>query len=602
MAEERLPFFTNRFTSVSATFYERLNHDTIILKREQRGERKKKTKHRAKTDSPQSNGIRFSISDLSPPTTRILPTLYTSRAGISLYDAQYSATTGERIPIPDKTIQTVTNELVQFKRTCAEFGVPASNVTIIATEATRTAVNSAEFRQCIKDATQWEVSMLAKEEEGRVGALGVATSLGEVNGLVMDLGGGSTQLTWLSKSADGVIGMPERGAVSMPFGAAALTKRLGEAEKEGHGAKQRFADEVKLAIKTAYDSLRVPAELHQLAKDEGGFALYLSGGGFRGWGFVLMSQHAVQPYPIAVINGLVVKREEFLDTASVQAAVQDFHDNDDAIFRVSQRRASQVPAVAFLVKALSEALPEIKEVRFCQGGVREGYLFSSLPDNIRKQSPVAVATSPLALPLSEHFAHLLQSSLPASSGKPKGHGPKKNPQHWFNPALLTSLANMLNYFSTHPKDIRAASALRSTTTGVLASAHGLAHEERALLALALCERWGGEKDLPPSDLPFYRSFQALVGPWLSWWAYYLGRVGALVGEVYPSGRGREFLTLRTAWDETGKGNELLVLQARTVDGRVHELFADELEQIQKAGKKKNWIGGKDGHGHRVDVV
>ena len=539
------------------------------------------------------------MSDLSPPTARILPTLYTSRAGISLYDAQYSAS-GERIPIPDSVQSTVISELIRFKRTCADFGVPSANVTVLATEATRTAVNSVEFRQRVKTATGWDVTMLAKEEEGRVGALGVATSLGQVKGLVMDLGGGRTQLTWLVSSAEGSIRMPANGAVSMPFGAAALMRRLTEAERDGSAARQRFADEVRDTIRRAYDSLDVPHELKDMAKDDDGFALYLSGGGFRGWGFVLMSQHAIQPYPIAVINGLVVKREEFLDTALVKAAVQDFEQSDDAIFRVSQRRASQVPAVAFLVKALSEALPQIKEVRFCQGGVREGYLFSKLPDAIRQQSPIAVATIPLAPPAAQHFYSLLRGALPPSSTKhPKK--PKKSPQHIFNSAVLTALANTLNYYSTHPKDIRAASALRSTTTGVLASAHGLAHEERAILALALCERWGGAADLPPSDIPFFRSFQALVGPWASWWAYYLGRVTALVGEVYPSGQGQEVLSFATAWGSTSKDNDLLILHVRTTDGHAQELFYGEIEQIRKAGKKKNWIGGKDGYGHRVDV-
>ncbi|KAL1311024.1 hypothetical protein AAFC00_001242 [Neodothiora populina] len=546
-----------------------------------------------------SNGVRFSISDLSPPTTRILPTLYTSRAGISLYDAQYSPS-GERVAIPEKIIKAVTNELEQFKRTCADFGVPAANVTVLATEATRTAINSGDFRQRIKDVTGWEVSMLAKEEEGRVGALGVATSLGVVRGLVMDLGGGSTQLTWLTTTPEGAIQMPARGAVSMPFGAAALTRRLGEAERAGGNARDVFADEVKTTIKNAYESLEVPAELHHLAKAEGGFALYLSGGGFRGWGFVLMSQHAVQPYPIPVINGLVVQRSDFLDTVGVQATLQEDMDNDDAIFRVSQRRASQVPAVAFLVRALSEALPQIKQVRFCQGGVREGFLFSRLIDDVRMQRPVTVATQPLAAPGASHYASLLAASLPASPSSFTDR--QAGSEATFTPALLAALGNMLNYYSTHPKDIRAASALRSTTTGVLASAHGLAHEERAILALTLCERWGGASDLPPADLPFFRSMQALAGAWSAWWARYLGRVAALVGEVYPSGRGREVLALSARWGATGKGNNQIVLQARTKDGRVRELFGDELAQIGKAGKKKHWIGGKDGCGHRVEVA
>ncbi|THX47206.1 Ppx-GppA-domain-containing protein [Aureobasidium pullulans] len=463
-----------------------------------------------------SNGIRFSITDLSPPTTRILPTLYTSRAGISLYDAQYS-TSGDRIAIPEKTIAKVIDKLTHFKRTCADFRVPESNITILATEATRTAVNSAEFRSAIKSATDWEVQLLAKEDEGRVGALGVATSLGEVKGLVMDLGGGSTQLTWLvSDSHTGEIKMPREGAVSMPFGAAALSRRLEEAEKQGKGAKKALAEEVKQRITEAFKSLDVPHELTEMAKKEGGYALYLSGGGFRGWGFVLMSQHKVNPYPIPVINGFRAARSDFLDTTAVQAAAMDVDsDEDSAIFRVSQRRANQVPAVAFLVTALSEALPHIKEVRFCQGGVREGYL---------------------------------------------------------------------------------------TTTGILASAHGLSHSERCTLALLLCERWGGSKDLPPTDIAFFHSMQSLAGAEQAWWARYLGRVGALVGAVYPSGRGEKAMSLSSTFSVSKKGDRVLVLRTGDQEGKsLRGIVEEEVKKVEKAGKKKNWIGGKEGWGIKVEV-
>lgn len=67
--------------------------------------------------------------------------------------------------------------------------MPSDKIRILATEATRTATNSVDFRQQIKNATGWEVDMLPKEVEGRIGALGVASSFSNVEGLVMDLGG-----------------------------------------------------------------------------------------------------------------------------------------------------------------------------------------------------------------------------------------------------------------------------------------------------------------------------------------------------------------------------------------------------------------------------
>ncbi len=88
-------------------------------------------------------------------------------------------------------IDDVLASLARFKTACSDFGVPDANIKILATEATRTAENSVEYRQQINDATGWEVEMLPKEAEGRIGALGVASSFSDVRGLVMDLGGAS---------------------------------------------------------------------------------------------------------------------------------------------------------------------------------------------------------------------------------------------------------------------------------------------------------------------------------------------------------------------------------------------------------------------------
>ena len=134
-----------------------------------------------------SNGIRFSITDLSPASARSLPTVYQDREGISLFDAQYS--TGVKGPIPQETIDEVLSSLKKFKTVCTDFGVSETNVRILATEATRNAENSEDYRRQIKSATGWEVDLLPKEAEGKIGAMGVASSFATVEGLVMDLGG-----------------------------------------------------------------------------------------------------------------------------------------------------------------------------------------------------------------------------------------------------------------------------------------------------------------------------------------------------------------------------------------------------------------------------
>ncbi|KAI7161588.1 hypothetical protein D0864_14630 [Hortaea werneckii] len=546
-----------------------------------------------------SNGIRFSISNLQPPLTRILPTIYQHRVGISLYDAQHPPG-GERRPVPDEVISAVTSSFQRFKRTCEDFGVLDENVIVLATEATRTAPNSAEFRQRIKERTGWDVTMLSKEEEGQTGAMGVASSLPNVTGIVMDLGGGSTQLSWLFRQeGSGEIVMPANGAVSMPYGAAAMSQRLQEAEKTG--TVQELRKEVQSAVTEAYQHLDVPGNLQESAERLGGFTLYLSGGGFRGWGYLLMNQHRVSPYPVPVINGFKASRKEFLGTDHVrQAAATALKEDEDDVFRISERRAGQVPAVAFLVDALAEALPQIKEVRFCQGGVREGHLFSLMLGEIAHQHPLVVATEQFdSTKSSPAVTDLLTAAFPPGSTS----GAIDDYKSVFHTEMLEAFANLIYYFSSHPKDLQATSALRSTTSGVLASAHGIPHEDRTLLALLLCNRWGG--DVPPSDRQFKHSLEQLIdSPWTLWWINYVAAVTQLTASVFPAGinqRNKDRMSLSAKWESHKKQQSLLSLRIDMDSASTAEAVEKETNAIEKVGKKKRWIGGKDGVGHKVSV-
>lgn len=223
-----------------------------------------------------SNGIRFSISDLSPPTARILPTVYQDRCDISLYDAQYDGDT--KVPIPDNVIEELLTALFRFRTVCEDFGVPNDRIKIVATEATRTAVNSDAFLQRIKSKLGIEIDLLSKEEEGRIGALGIASSFDRAEGLVMDLGGGSVQLNWLRLNN----GCAEiSGSVSLPYGAAAMTRRLGKVISKKD--KDQLYQEVTSEITKAFATLDLKDILQQRSNAGERLHIFLSGGGFRGW-------------------------------------------------------------------------------------------------------------------------------------------------------------------------------------------------------------------------------------------------------------------------------------------------------------------------------
>ncbi|KAK6359837.1 hypothetical protein TWF696_000971 [Orbilia brochopaga] len=550
-----------------------------------------------------SNGIRFSISTLHPLTARVLPTLFTDRAAISLYDAQFQYSTISlshvKSPIPEATIAAITTALQRFKNVCATFRVPEAQIRVVATEATRTAPNSDEFRAAIYDAVGWRVELLAKEDEGRVGALGIASSFATVEGLVMDLGGGSTQLSWMVtrqgdvKTAD--------AAVSLPFGAAALTKKLATALDAT--AIHAVAENIREELTKAVSSLKLPKELEEAAKREGGYTLYLSGGGFRGFGYLLLAGHEISPYPLPIINGFSASRDEFAKLAdSVGLELTNAQQEElSSQFRISGRRAEQVPAVAFLVRNLLKSLPAIKEVVFCQGGVREGCLFDKLDVTTRAANPLVVATGVFAPPGAGKLARLIGDALP-----------KSTPEVFWQLGVVSALANLLTYHAGVPREGRAAAGLHFTTTGQLGGTHGLTHHERVLLGLCLCARWGGE--VAEGENGFRARLERVVGGEMAWWARYIGSVAQAVGAVFPGGImlegeggrdspvGAESRRLRRrlsevdgkisffARDQERKGQLDIVLRIRVAKDdpdTAAVMVRKAAEDVEKVGKKKH---------------
>lgn len=447
----------------------------------------------------------------------------------------------------------VISAFLHFQLFCTDFGVPFKNIRIIATEATRKAINGQEFVDRVARETGLRVEILSQSDEGETGAWGIASSASEVCGLVMDLGGGSTQITWMM-TRDGTMKTSPKGAFSFPYGAAALTQRLELIEKnaktknEAEALRQALRSEMKANFLRAYNGLEIPNELVEQAQEDGGFTLYLSGGGFRGWGYLLLYQAQMHKkhYPISIINGFVARKKDFTDTKRLKRVAKDAK----RIFRVSDRRRAQVPAVAFLINVLAEIIPYgINEAHFCQGGVREGVLFRTLDPEIRKKSPIEVATQPFARPLSPKLAKLLRNAMP------KRERPALKVLDWTDieddwdevpslelmrkiPTTLTkhllhAFANMLYAHANMSKELSSSAALYTTSSGLLADTHGTSHRNRAILALLLEARYTG--DLPPRDYAYRESLRRLVTPAERWWIKYLGAVALVLSRVYPAG-------------------------------------------------------------------
>jgi len=410
--------------------------------------------------------------------------------------------------------------------------------------------------------------------------------------------GGSTQITWMV-AQDGKVQTSPKGSFSFPYGAAALTRQLSEIslQKNADSARSELEKTMKEQFSQAYQDLDLPESL--LYKSlHGGLTLYLSGGGFRGWGYLLMSQHRIRPYPIPIINGFHVNKKEFQQTANIQAVAAE-----ESVFRISKRRAAQVPAVAFLVNVLVDALPVIQEIRFCQGGVREGFLFDTFDISTRATNPLCAATAQYGPDSAAEIAEILWSGLPG-----KNHLDRSTPAS-FTPSLVRALADMMYVHSSLPKESRSLAALYAPITGLLASAHGISHSDRALLALTLCERWHGE--VPPPHDSMQTRLRALLTPQEVFWSNYLGTLALLVGDIYPAGRvtttpPRLQLSAKWAGGLGKKGMEQgveLVLTAPKEDVMTAPAVLNPaVEKVEAVGKKKNRVGGKEyGFGVPIEI-
>lgn len=127
---------------------------------------------------------------------------------------------------PDR-IHKALQALAMFRNHCE--AVQPDEVIVVATEAVRRAANQELFRQRVKEETGFEMRVLSGPEEAYYGYVGVTNSMDIADALLMDVGGGSTELTWM---VDGKI----KESVSLPLGSLNVTQQfsLGDNIKEEH--------------------------------------------------------------------------------------------------------------------------------------------------------------------------------------------------------------------------------------------------------------------------------------------------------------------------------------------------------------------------------
>src|SRR5512142_489323 len=158
-----------------------------------------------------SNSVRLKISRLAAHRlVEIHEDREVTRLGESVFRSGF---------LSPEAIALTVKVLRRFHRACQRFGT--DSVRVVATSALRDARNSRAFLEWVRSATGWTVDIISGLEEARLIHLGLVSSIkiGDAPALLIDLGGGSCELTI---SAGGHI----RETVSLPLGAVRLTNEF----------------------------------------------------------------------------------------------------------------------------------------------------------------------------------------------------------------------------------------------------------------------------------------------------------------------------------------------------------------------------------------
>ncbi|RSM13380.1 hypothetical protein CEP52_001896 [Fusarium oligoseptatum] len=517
-----------------------------------------------------SNGIRFSITSLAPPFTRLLRPIYSTRAPISLFDAL--TTTSKGLVFPPETINAVASTLARFQEVALQYGVPTRHITILATEAMRRADNAADMLEAIASKTGGlRVSILEPAVETLFGAImGSRSGLASVDGgaLFLDLGGGSVQMTWVDTSKANYEIEAARAGVSLPFGAARLIRVLHEQPADVQAAE---ISKLQSGMQEAYANLcyRFPAlDAIRAARMQGRDArvnVFMCGGGFRGYGSMLMHNDAVKPYPISSTKGYTAPGSLFSQVQRMRKINDEY---DGRIFGLSRRRRQQFPAIATVIEAFLATVPNVGNVTFCGGSNRQGALMMKLPLEIRESDPLNVLAAVMAeeKPIFDAVLDVLTNAFPKEVD-------------FFYSADHNNTSFVLHHAITRDAD-----------------APGLSHTSRALLALSTSARWGG--NLGPLEAQLHQSLSDLLenrhrdAPF---WASYTGAVAGLIAMALPvpprtADEVKKAITIKSHIKKAEDKKDRIMLTIGVASANTEGVSLEDLADRVEGAAKKN--GGK----------
>lgn len=242
---------------------------------------------------------------------------------------------------------------------------------LVSTEACRAARNGQAFLDRIQRETGLVLELLDRSGEAHLAAAGCAALADHTASSVIlfDIGGGSTELVWLSvRGSDGLdIRSRIRAWASLPLGVVTLAER--------HGGVNVCGDVFKCMVEETAAMLAPFAEEASAAKADPGFHLLGTSGTVTTLGGIFLK---LERYDRRRVDGLWMRKPD-IDAVLAELLTMDFEQR--AVNGcIGRERADLVLAGCAIFEAIRRAFPASR-VRIGDRGLREGMLMEMMRED-----------------------------------------------------------------------------------------------------------------------------------------------------------------------------------------------------------------------------
>ncbi|MEO8113027.1 MAG: Ppx/GppA phosphatase family protein [Phenylobacterium sp.] len=242
----------------------------------------------------------------------------------------------------------------------------------IATQACRIAENGQAFLDRVADETGLRLHIISPQEEARLSVAGCLNLLDRTAdaALVVDVGGGSTELSWVElKDAPPTGAPPLRAWLSVPIGVVTLAERF----PEGESATESWFRTMVETVKDEIAAFRRADPLREVFDADRAHMIGTSGAITS-----LAGLHLNLPrYDRSRVDGIWMTRGE-CDAAAGRLLALSAQERADQPC-IGPDRADLVLAGAAILQAVQELWP-CNRVRVADRGLREGILISLMAD------------------------------------------------------------------------------------------------------------------------------------------------------------------------------------------------------------------------------